>query len=220
MATDVLTSTIPPVVSREEWQAARDALLVREKAHTRAKDALSAERRRLPVVAIDTDYRFDGPDGEMTLLDLFDGRKQLIIQHFMFHPDWVNGCPGCTGTVNGIGTVSELHQKDVNFVLVSRAPLEKLLAYRDRMGWEYPWVSSGRSTFNQDFGVTAGDGGESPGFSTFIREGDSVYHAYFTTGRGVEPVLISYAFLDLTVYGRQEDWEDSPAGWPQRPTYG
>ncbi len=220
MATGVIATALPPVVSRTAWQKARDELLVREKEHTRAKDVLSAARRRLPIVEIHEDYRFDGSDGELTLLDLFEGRKQLIVQHFMFHPDWVDGCPGCTGSVNDIGTLAELHRNDVSFVLVSRAPLEKLLNYRERMGWDFPWVSSGRSTFNQDFGVTAADGGESPGLSTFIRDGDTVYHAYFTTGRGVEPVLTSYGFLDLTVYGRQEDWEDSPTGWPQHPTYG
>jgi len=220
VATDVAQTALPPIVTREEWQVARDALLVKEKAHTRAKDALSAERRRLPMVEVDASYPFDGPEGERTLLDLFDGHRQLIVQHFMFHPDWDKGCPGCTASVNDIGTVTPLHDKDIAFVLVSRAPLEKLLAYREQMGWDFPWYSSGRSTFNQDFHVTAEDGGESPGLSVFLRDGDRVYHTYQTGGRGVEPVIVTFGFLDMTPYGRQEDWEDSPAGWPQQPTYG
>ena len=220
MATDVARMALPPIVSREEWQAARDSLLVKEKAHTRAKDALSAERRRLPMVEVDAGYRFDGPEGEVTLLDLFEGRRQLIVQHFMFHPDWEKGCPGCTSSVNDIGTIAPLLDRDTSFVLVARAPLEKLLAYRDKMGWDFPWVSSGGNTFNQDFGVTSETGDEMPGLSCFLRDGEKVYHTYFTTGRGVEPVIIHFGFLDMTPYGRQEDWEDSPPGWPQRPTYG
>ncbi len=211
----------PPVVSREEWQAARDTLLVKEKAHTRAKDALSAERRRLPMVRIEADYVFDGPDGEVSLVDLFAGRRQLIVQHFMFHPDWENGCPSCTFSVNNIGTIAPLHDTDTTFVLVGRAPLEKLLAYQERKGWDFPWYSSGRSTFNRDFGVTVEEDMEIPGMSVFLRDDENtVYQTYATGSRGMEPLLVTYGLLDMTVYGRQEDWEDSPAGWPQEPTYG
>ncbi len=199
---------------------ARDALLAKEKAHTHAKDAISAERRRLPMVKIDTDYRFDGPAGDVSLLDLFEGRRQLIVQHFMFHPDWERGCPNCTFSVNNIGTIAPLHKNDTTFVLVSRAPLEKLLACKEQMGWDFPWYSSGRSTFNRDFKVTVGEDSEIPGMSVFLRDGDDVYHTYSTGSRGVEPLLVSYGFLDMTPYGRQEDWEDSPPGWPQKPTYG
>lgn len=218
--TDTLGAAMPPIVSREEWQAARDALMVKEKAHTRAKDALSAERRRLPMVRIDTGYVFDGPDGEVSLLDLFEGRRQLIVQHFMFHPDWENGCPSCTFSVNNIGTIAPLHDTDTTFVLVSRAPLENLLAYGERMRWTFPWYSSDRGTFNRDFGVTVEEDMEIPGMSVFLRDGDDVYQTYATGGRGVEPLLVAYGFLDMTPYGRQQDWEDSPAGWPQKPTYG
>lgn len=220
MATDTARTALPPIVSREEWQAARDSLMAREKAHTHAKDALSAERRRLPMVEIDADYRFDGAQGEATLLDLFEGRRQLIVQHFMFHPDWENGCPSCTFSVNEIGTTAPLHKRDVTFALVSRAPLAKLLAYKERMGWAFPWYSSGGSTFNRDFHVTTDDDHEIPGMSVFLRDGERVYHTYSTGSRGVEPVLPTYGFLDMTPFGRQEDWEDSPAGWPQKPTYG
>ncbi len=218
--TDTLGAAMPPVVSREEWRAVRDALLVKEKAHTRAKDALSSERRRLPMVRIDKDYRFDGPEGEVSLVDLFEGRRQLIVQHFMFHPNWESGCPSCTFSVENIGTIAPLHDTDTTFVLVARAPLEKLLAYQERQGWDFPWYSSGRSTFNLDFGVTIEEDMEVPGMSVFLRDGEKVYQTYATGGRGVEPLLVTYGFLDMTPYGRQQDWEDSPVGWPQKPTYG
>lgn len=220
MTTEARYTAFPPIVSRGEWQAARDTLLAKEKAHTRAKDAISAERRRLPMVKIDADCRFDGPEGEVSLLDLFEGRRQLIVQHFMFHPDWEQGCPSCTFSVNNIGTIAPLHDTDITFVLVSRAPLDKLQAYKDRMGWTFPWYSSGHSTFNRDFGVTVEGDNEIPGMSVFLHDGDNVYHTYSTGGRGVEPLLVTYGFLDMTPYGRQQDWEDSPAGWPQEPTYG
>ncbi len=220
MTAETRYAALPPIVSREEWQSARDALLAKEKAHTRAKDAISAERRRLPMVKIDADYRFEGPEGEVSLLDLFEGRRQLIVQHFMFHPDWENGCPACTFAVNNIGSIALLHDTDTTFVLVSRAPLAKLEAYKARMGWTFPWYSSGGSTFNRDFNVTVEDDVEIPGMNVFLRDGDNVYHTYSTGGRGVEPFIPSFAFLDMTPYGRQQDWEDSPAGWPQRPTYG
>ncbi|MDQ3656714.1 MAG: DUF899 domain-containing protein [Chloroflexota bacterium] len=211
----------PPVVSREEWQKARDALMVKEKAHTCAKDALSAERRCLPMVRIDTEYVFDGPDGEVSLLDLFEGRRQLIVQHFMFHPDWENGCPSCTHGVDNIGTIASLHGTDTTFALVGRAPLEKLLAYQERRGWDFPWYSSGGSTFNRDFGVTVEEDMEIPGMSVFLRDDDgNVYQTYATGSRGSEPLMPVFGFLDMTPYGRQQDWEDSPAGWPQKPTYG
>ncbi len=220
MATGIPHTALPPIVSREEWQAARDELLIKEKANTRARDAISAERRRLPMVKIDADYRFDGPAGAVSLLELFEGRRQLIVQHFMFHPDWDDGCPSCTASVNDIGTVTPLHDVDTTFVLISRAPIEKLLAYNERMGWDFPWYSSGSSSFNKDFHVTGEDDNEIPGMSVFLRDGTNVYHTYFTTGRGVEPLILTYGFLDMTPFGRHEDWEDSPAGWPQKPTYG
>ena len=208
-------TALPPIVSREEWQAARDQLLAKEKAHTRAGDAIAAERRRLPMVEITTDYVFAGEDGAARLIDLFDGRRQLIVQHFMFHPAWEDGCPGCTNMANHINAVPPyLNPKDTSLVLISRAPLEKLLAYRERKGWSLPWYSSFGTTFNEDFQATV-DGNESQGISAFLRDGERVFHTYHTTGRGVEPVMSTFKLLDLTAYGRQEAWEDSPEGWPQ-----
>jgi predicted dithiol-disulfide oxidoreductase (DUF899 family) len=215
-STDVI-SAFPPVVSRSEWQAARDALLVKEKAHTRAKDALSAERRRLPMVEVTTPYAFEGPTGPVTFAELFEGRQQLIVQHFMFGPDWEKGCPSCTATVNELASMATLHDKGITFALIARAPLPKLLAWRAAHGWQVPWYSSLGTTFNQDFGYTTAEGDERPGNSVFLRDGETVYHTYSTTGRGVEPLIYSFGFLDLTPYGRQETWEESPDGWPQTP---
>jgi predicted dithiol-disulfide oxidoreductase (DUF899 family) len=213
------STALPPVVSREEWQIARDALLVKEKAHTRAGDAVSAARRRLPMVKMEKDYRFEGPNGEVPFLDLFEGRKQLIIQHFMYGPDWDAGCPSCTATTNQFGSLDGLEKSDTTFILISRAPYEKLAAWKEKMGWRFPWYSAFNSTFNQDFGMSD-DRGEGQGFNVFLTDGESIYHTYSTGGRGVEALIGTFGFRDLTPYGRQEEWEDSPAGWPQRPTYG
>src|ERR671914_2699011 len=153
---------LPPVVSAEEWQAAHEELLAKEKAATRARDALAAERRRQPMVEIEKDYTFDGPTGKASLLDLFDGRRQLIIYHFMFAPGvdgWPEaGCPGCSFFVDQIGHLSHLHARDTSFALVSRAPLANIQVYKERMGWTIPWYSSAGSDFNADFGVTTGNG--------------------------------------------------------------
>ena len=212
----------PQVVSHGEWQAARDKLLIKEKQATRARDALAAERRRLPMVRIDKDYVFDGPDGKASLLDLFDGRRQLIVYHFMFAPGvegWPTaGCPGCSQFVDNIGHLAHLHARDASLVLVSRAPLANLQRYQARMGWRIPWFSSAGSDFNTDFGLTS-DAGETFGLSVFFRDGDRVLRSYFTTGRGVEALGSVWTFLDLTPLGRQEDWEDSPPGTPQTPPY-
>jgi len=212
----------PQVVSHGEWQAARDKLLIKEKQATRARDALAAERRRLPMVRIDKDYVFDGPDGKASLLDLFDGRRQLIFYHFMFAPGvegWPTaGCPGCSQFVDNIGHLAHLHARDASLVLVSRAPLANLQRYQARMGWRIPWFSSAGSDFNTDFGLTS-DAGETFGLSVFFRDGDRVLRSYFTTGRGVEALGSVWTFLDLTPLGRQEDWEDSPPGTPQTPPY-
>jgi predicted dithiol-disulfide oxidoreductase (DUF899 family) len=213
---------LPPVVSPGEWQAVREELLVREKQATRARDALAAERRRLPMVQIDKDYVFDGPDGEASLLDLFDGRRQLILYHFMFAPGvdgWPSaGCDGCSMVVDNIGHLAHLHARDTSLVLVSRAPLANIEAYTQRMGWTVPWFSSSGSDFNRDFGVTS-DHGETFGLTVFLRDGERIFQTYFTSGRGVEALGSNWTFLDLTPLGRQEDWKDSPAGWPQTPRY-
>jgi predicted dithiol-disulfide oxidoreductase (DUF899 family) len=216
------TMNLPPVVSQAEWESARAALLAKEKAATRARDALAAERRRLPRVRIDKEYVFDGPAGKATLLDLFEGRRQLILYHFMFAPGvdgWPSaGCDGCSMVVDQVGHLAHLHARDTSFALVSRAPLENIEAYRARMGWTIPWYSSARSDFNVDFGLTTDDG-ETFGLSVFLRDGGDVYRTYFTSERGVEALGSVWTFLDLTPLGRQETWEDSPEGYPQTPPY-
>lgn len=212
-------AALPPIVSREEWEHARADLLLREKELTRLKDAVSAARRRLPMVLVETPYVFDTEAGPVTLLDLFDGRKQLIVQHFMFGSDWDAGCSGCSMMADHIGPLSHLHARDTSLALVSRAPVGKLVAFKDRMGWDLPWVSSGRTTFNEDFRATV-DGEERHSISVFLRDGDRVFHTWQTFDRGEEPFMVVFDLLDLTPYGRQEDWEDSPAGRPQQPPYG
>jgi predicted dithiol-disulfide oxidoreductase (DUF899 family) len=214
--------TRPEIVPRDEWLVAHEALLTKEKEATRARDALAAERRRQPMVRIEEDYVFAGPDGPARLLDLFAGRRQLVLYHFMFAPGvdgWPEaGCPGCSFFVDQVGHLAHLHARDTSFVLVSRAPLPQIERYRARMGWTVPWYSSAGSDFNVDLGVTT-ERGETFGLSVFVRDGDEVFHTYFTSGRGVEALGSTWTFLDLTPLGRQESWEDSPAGWPQTPPY-
>jgi predicted dithiol-disulfide oxidoreductase (DUF899 family) len=209
---------LPKIVSRAEWNVAREKLLAKEKAATQARDALNAERRRLPMVKIDKDYVFEGPNGKARLLDLFEGRRQLIIYHFMFDPKWKEGCNGCSMMVDNMGHPAHLHARNTSRVLVSLAPLAKLVAFKKRMGWTEPWYSSFGSEFNKDFGVTT-DEGEYFGISVFIRDGKDIYHTYSTDARGVEYLGSNFSYLDLTPYGRQEDWEDSPKGWPKGPRY-
>ena len=209
----------PRIATKEEWLTARETLLEHEKEVTRHHDRVNAERRRLPMVKIEKSYVFDGPEGKRSLLDLFGDKTQLIVYHFMFDPAWENGCMGCTGFVNDLGDLSELTVRNTNFVLISRAPLAKLQAYKESMGWERPWYSSFGTDFNYDFLVTTEDG-ETHGLSVFFRIGDEVFHTYSTYKRGCESLSDVYRLLDVTPYGRQEDWEDSPSGWPQRPTYG
>jgi predicted dithiol-disulfide oxidoreductase (DUF899 family) len=217
---------LPPVVSETEWQAAQETLHADEKEATRARDALAAKRRRLPMVRIDKDYAFDGPDGKVTLLDLFEDRRQLLLYHFMFGPNQDAGCDGCSMFVDQIGHLAHLHARDTSLALVARAPITKLEAYRKRMGWTIPWYSSHESDFNVDFGVgpaTPQQGvyqdGESFGLSVFLRDGEDIYRTYFTTARGVEALGSVWTFLDLTPLGRQEKWEDSAAGYPQTKPY-
>jgi predicted dithiol-disulfide oxidoreductase (DUF899 family) len=215
---------LPPVVSEAEWRRAHDALLAKEKAATRARDALAAERRRQPMALIDKTYVFESAKGNVSLVDLFEGRRQLIVYHFMFGPGahgWPSaGCPGCSMFVDQIGHLAHLNARDVSFALISIAPLAKIEAYRKRMGWgSILWASSATSDFNRDFGLTTAEG-EKHGLSVFIRDdGERVYRTYFTTERGVEALGSVWTFLDLTPFGRQEAWEDSPEGWPQTPPY-
>jgi predicted dithiol-disulfide oxidoreductase (DUF899 family) len=199
----------PPIATRDEWLAARKTLLAHEKEVTKHYDRVSAERRRLPMVKLEKTYTFDGPEGKRSLLDLFDGHHQLIVYHFMFDPAWENGCDGCTGYVNELADLSMLPARDTQFVLISRAPLEKLQAYKARKGWDRPWYSSFGSDFNYDFQVTT-DTGETHGLSVFFRIDDAIFHTYSTYNRGTESLTDSYRLLDMTPYGRQEDWEDSP----------
>jgi predicted dithiol-disulfide oxidoreductase (DUF899 family) len=216
------TKALPRIVSPKQWQVAHERLLVKEKAATRARDALAATRRRQPMVAIEKEYVFAGPEGKVSLLDLFEGRRQLIVYHFMFAPGvdgWPKaGCPGCSFFADQIGHLAHLHARDTSLVLVSRAPLANIQRYKKRMGWTVPWYSSHRSDFNVDFGLTT-DEGETFGLSVFLRDGRRVFRTYFTTRRGVEALGSAWTFLDLTPFGRQEDWEDSPKGWPQTPPY-
>jgi predicted dithiol-disulfide oxidoreductase (DUF899 family) len=213
---------LPRIVSRAEWQTAHESLLAKEKAATRARDALAAERRRQPMVKVEAQYVLDGPEGKAPLLDVFEGRRQLILYHFMFAPGvdgWPDaGCPGCTFFVDQLSHLSHLHERDVSLALVSLAPREKLRAYQQRMGWSVPWYSSAGTAFNRDFGLTT-DQGETFGLSVFLRDGSDIYRTYFTTSRGVEALGSTWTFLDLTPFGRQETWEDSPPGWPQSAPY-
>jgi predicted dithiol-disulfide oxidoreductase (DUF899 family) len=222
MTESMKTINLPPIVSAEEWAVAREKLLVKEKAATRARDALAAERRRLPMVLIDKEYFFDGPDGRASLVDLFEGKRQLLIYHFMFAPGvhgWPTaGCDGCSMFVDQICHPAHLHARDVNFVLVSHAPFPQIQPYKKRMDWTLPWFSSYGSDFNRDFGITTPEG-EGFGLSVFLRDGKKVYRTYFIAGRGVEALGSVWTFLDLTPFGRQEAWEDSPAGWPQTAPY-
>jgi predicted dithiol-disulfide oxidoreductase (DUF899 family) len=228
--------SLPKVVSQNEWLAARKALLVEEKAMTRARDALNTKRRELPMVAVEKDYRFEGPGGKVGLLDLFDGSRQLIVQHFMFDPSWDEGCPSCTAGSDEIsdGLIAHLRARDTNLVVVSRAPLDKLEGYKAKKGWTFPWYSSYGSDFNYDFKVTIdasvapvmwnfrtlpeleqvgmgwlGEGSsEQPGYSAFLRNGDAIFHTYSMYARGAESLGGSYYFLDTTALGRQEEWEE------------
>lgn len=213
---------LPTVVSESDWRVAHEKLLAKEKKATRARDALAAERRRLPMVRIEKAYVFEGPNGKANLPDLFAGRRQLILYHFMFAPSvdgWPDaGCPGCSMFVDQIGHLAHIHARDTSFVLVSRAPLANIERYRKRMGWTIPWFSSAGTEFNEDFGVTKGQS-ETFGLSVFLRDGDQVFRTYFTNGRGAEALGSVWTFLDLTPLGRQEEWEDSPEGWPQTPPY-
>jgi predicted dithiol-disulfide oxidoreductase (DUF899 family) len=229
--------TLPKIATREEWEAAQKALLAKEKELTRARDALSVERRNLPMVEIEKDYVFDGPNRKVRLIDMFEGRKQLIIYHFMFDPEWEEGCPSCTaGTQEvSLGFLEHLRIRDTSYAMVSRAPIDKLEQWKAKQGWDHiPWYSSYRTDFNYDFRVTIDptrgqdtynfrtlaeweemgkpfetDGpAELPGRSCFLHVDDRVFHTYSQYARGLESTGGSYYFLDLTALGRQEDWEE------------
>ena len=217
------TSAIaPPVVSFDQWKAAHDQQLALEKAATRERDALAAKRRRLPRLKIEKNYVFEGAEGKKSLLELFDGRRQLVLYSFMFAPSvhgWPTAaCPGCSFVLDNIGNVSHLNARDTSLVVVSLAPLENIQQYKNRMGWTLPWYSSANNSFNRDIGVTT-DEGEDHRVNIFLREGDDIYYTYYTSRRGTEVVGATWGLLDMTPFGRQEEWEDSPAGTPQTPPY-
>jgi predicted dithiol-disulfide oxidoreductase (DUF899 family) len=207
---------MPPVASAEEWQRARDELLTAEKEATRTLDQLAARRRRLPMEPFDASYQFETPSGTKTLLDLFEGRRQLMVYQFMDNgPDAY--CPGCTNFTNNLPPFAPeaLNEYDVTWVTVSNMPLEQIEAYKKRMEWTVPFYSSRGTSFSDDCGAGGGFM-----LTAFLRDGDKVYRTYNTTSRGVDRILFTHNILDVTPYGRQEDWEDSPDGWPQHPTYG
>lgn len=208
---------LPPIVSPSEWQTARERLLTKEKELTRALDQLAAQRRRLPMVRVEKEYEFEGPDGAASLVDLFEGRRQLVLYSFMFGPGGTP-CTGCSSFVDNVGHLAHLQARDTSFVLVSRAPLAEIARFKLRMGWNVPWYSSFGSDFNYDFGVSTDDG-ETFGLSVFLRDETDVFRTYFTDARGVDRLRLDFNLLDLTPLGRQEEWEDSPDGWPQGPAY-
>ena len=207
----------PPVVSAEEWEQARQKLLIREKEVTRARDALAAERRRMPWTAVEADYEFEGPAGRASLLDLFDGRRQLVVYRAFFEPG-VNGwpdhaCVGCSLMADQVSNLSHLHARDTSLVFASRAPQADIRRMTARMGWQIPWYTI-TDRFDADFGV-----GEWHGHNAFIRDGNRIFRTYFVNDRGDEGMGTTWSYLDITALGRQEEWEDSPEGYPQTPPY-
>jgi predicted dithiol-disulfide oxidoreductase (DUF899 family) len=235
---------LPPIVSREQWLVARKELLAKERELTLQRDILNADRRKLPRVRVESDYAFEGPQGNVHLPDLFEGRRQLIVYHFMFDPDpppagqsgapWDEGCPGCSHIGDSTPHLAHMHARDTSLVFVSRAPLAKILPFKARMGWSVPWYSSFGSDFNRDFHVTLDEvagsfewnyrstadllragkigytKGELPGLSVFVRDGADIFHTYSTYARGLDPLISTYQFLDLTPFGRGEGWGGMP----------
>jgi predicted dithiol-disulfide oxidoreductase (DUF899 family) len=208
---------VPPIVSPEEWEAARQELLVEEKALTRARDALAARRRRMPRVLVEKDYRFEGPDGPVGLADLFEGRRQLVVYRFFYEPGVADfpdrGCPGCSFGADQVAHLAHLNARDTTLAYVSRAPQADIAGLKERMGWSVPWYTL-TDDFDGDHGVD-----EWHGTNAFLRDGDRIFRTYFVNARGDEAMGSTWAYLDLTALGRQETWEDSPAGYPQTPPY-
>ena len=207
----------PPIVSVQEWEQAREELLVKEKEVTRAQDALAAQRRRMPWLAVDKEYAFEGPDRRVSLLDLFGGRRQLIVYRAFFEPDvhgWPeHACPGCSLMADQVAHVAHLNARDTTLVFVSRGPQPAIARLKTRMGWDIPWFTI-TDDFDADFGVD-----EWHGTNVFIRDGANVFRTYFVNNRGDEKMGGTWSYLDLTALGRQENWEDSPDGYPQSPPY-
>jgi predicted dithiol-disulfide oxidoreductase (DUF899 family) len=214
----------PPVVSPEEWATAREEMLVKEKELTRARDALAAERRRMPWMAVEKDYRFEGPDGPASLLDLFEGRRQLVVYRFFYGPEVTfyadggsypeRGCPGCSFLADQVAHPAHLNARDTTLAFVSRAPQAEIRGLKERMGWEQiPWYTV-TDDFDADFGVD-----EWHGTNAFVRDGERIFRTYFVDSRGDEAMGSTWSYLDITALGRQEEWEDSPEGYPQTSPY-
>jgi predicted dithiol-disulfide oxidoreductase (DUF899 family) len=215
----------PPIVSPQEWEAERERMLVKEKELTRARDALAAERRRMPWMAVEKAYRFEGPDGPASLLDLFEGRRQLIVYRFFYQPDVTThaeaggayperACVGCSFVADQVAHPAHLNARDTTLAFVSRAPQAEIHGLKERMGWgDIPWYTI-TDDFDRDLGV-----GEWHGTNAFIRDDDRIFRTYFIDARGDEAMGSTWAYLDITALGRQEQWEDSPEGYPQTPPY-
>jgi predicted dithiol-disulfide oxidoreductase (DUF899 family) len=207
----------PPIVSKEEWLAAREQLLADEKRLTRERDALAAKRRRMPWLAVEKQYEFDGPNGKASLLHLFEGRRQLIVYRAFFDPSvfgWPDhACRGCSFGADQVGHLSHLNARDTTLAYASRAPQPEIERLKARMGWEMPWYTI-TDSFDTDFGVD-----QWHGHNAFIRDGDRIFRTYFINSRGDEAMGSTWSYLDITALGRQENWEDSPPGYPQTEPY-
>ena len=216
-ATEQLPNSQPPVVSPEAWQAAWQEMLAKEKAFTKARDALAAERRRMPWMAVDKAYEFEGPQGKLNLVELFEGRRQLIVYRAFYEPGvfgWPeHACRGCSLGADQVSHLAHLNARDTTLVYASRAPQADIARLKARMGWDMPWYTI-TDSFDADFGVD-----EWHGHNVFIRDGDRVFRTYFINNRGDEAMGSVWSYLDVTPLGRQEIWEDSPKGYPQTPTY-
>jgi predicted dithiol-disulfide oxidoreductase (DUF899 family) len=214
----------PPIVERQEWDAAREELLVEEKKLTRARDALAAKRRRMPWLAVEKAYRFEGPDGPVSLVDLFEGRRQLVVYRFFYEPDITTfaeggsyperACAGCSFLADQVAHPAHLNARETTLAFVSRAPQADIQGLKERMGWHVPWYTL-TDDFDADFDV-----GEWHGTNAFIRDGERIFRTYFIDARGDEAMGSTWSYLDITALGRQEEWEDSPEGYPQTPPYG
>jgi predicted dithiol-disulfide oxidoreductase (DUF899 family) len=213
----------PPIVSPQEWDAARAELLVKEKELTRARDALAAQRRRMPWMSVEKSYRFEGPNGPVSLLDLFESRRQLVVYRFFYGPDVTTiagdgsypgrACVGCSFVADQVAHPAHLNARDTTLAFVSRAPQAEIQGLKERMGWNIPWYTV-TDDFDSDFGV-----GEWHGHNAFIRDGEQIFRTYFIDARGDEAMGSTWSYLDITALGRQEEWEDSPEGYPQTPPY-